>query len=335
MLTLDGCMGEGGGQVLRSSLSLSARTGQAFRIDNIRAGRRKPGLLRQHLTCVRAVAEVCGAEVEGASLGSTRLVFRPGPIRAGTYHFAIGSAGSAHLVLQTLLPVLWAADGESEVVVEGGTHNDWAPPFPFLDRAFAPAVSSMGAVLDLALEAHGFYPAGGGRVRALVAPSRFQPLEWVERGAIAQVRPEAVVSGIPTRIAVDEIRVMASALNVPVSRPRTVEDPMGPGNLCWLDVEFETGSAVFCGFGKKGVSSHRVAKQAVKAFKQWRAVDVPVDEFLADQLLLPLSFAGSGTFRTTEPSLHTRTNAEVIQAFTGQQFRFEDEGTGAFRVTLG
>ena len=170
LLQIDGGQGEGGGQILRTSLSLSMVTGQPFMIDNIRAGRQRPGLLRQHLTAVEAAAAVSGAEVDGAELGSTRLTFRPGPVRAGEYRFAVGTAGSATLVFQTVLPALMLAGGASQLVLEGGTHNPAAPPFDYLERVFLPLLERMGPRVRVALERYGFYPAGGGKFMAEIAP---------------------------------------------------------------------------------------------------------------------------------------------------------------------
>ncbi len=140
LIRIDGSFGEGGGQILRTALSLSLVTGRPIQIDNIRAGRERPGLLRQHLTAVLAAAEIGQAQVEGAVLGSTSIGFVPGPVKAGEYRFAVGSAGSGTLVFQTVLPALMLATGPSRLVIEGGTHNDAAPPFPFLERAFLPLV---------------------------------------------------------------------------------------------------------------------------------------------------------------------------------------------------
>src|SRR5215475_2833206 len=165
MLTIDGSVGEGGGQILRSALSLSLVTGTPFRIDNIRGNRRKPGLLRQHLTAVEAAARVGGAEGEGAVIGGRTLVFRPGSVRPGHYALSVGTAGSATLVLQTILPALVIASSPSELRIEGGTHNPLAPPFEFLAEVFLPLLERTGARVRIALERHGFYPAGGGTLR--------------------------------------------------------------------------------------------------------------------------------------------------------------------------
>src|SRR5688572_16449750 len=183
LITIDGSMGEGGGQVLRTSLALSLVTGKPFRIEKIRAGREKPGLLRQHLTAVNAAAAVGGAHVEGAALGSRELDFRPGPAKPGEYRFAVGTAGSATLVLQAVLPALLTARGASTLVLEGGTHNPFAPPFDFLDKAFLPLLRRMGARVEVALERPGFYPAGGGRFQVRVEPvERLERLDLPSRG---------------------------------------------------------------------------------------------------------------------------------------------------------
>src|SRR5258706_8068507 len=184
MIRIAGSFGEGGGQILRTSLSLSLATGKAFRIEKIRAGRERPGLLRQHLTAVLAAAEVGGAEVEGAALGSTSLSFSPGKVRGGEYRFSVGTAGSGTLVFQTVLPALMLAGEPSRIVIEGGTHNSAAPPFDFLARTFVPLLERMGPKVHLQFERYGFYPAGGGRFCAEVHPVKvLNGIEIGERGA--------------------------------------------------------------------------------------------------------------------------------------------------------
>lgn len=188
MIKMDGSQGEGGGQILRSALSLSLCTGQAFRIENIRARRKKPGLLHQHLTAVLAARAVGGAEVVGAELGSQTLEFRPGKVRPGRHRFAVGTAGSATLVFQTILPPLMTADGPSFIELEGGTHNPLAPPFDFLTGSFLPLIERMGAAVQGRLERPGFYPAGGGRFEASIEPAgSLGRLELMERGPIVSL----------------------------------------------------------------------------------------------------------------------------------------------------
>src|SRR5262245_55571056 len=185
MITIDGSFGEGGGQILRTSLALSLVTGKPFRIENIRAGRKNPGLLRQHLTAVNAAASIGQAEITGASIGSTLLTIAPSKITHGNYHFAVGTAGSSTLVLQTVLPALLIADGPTRLTIEGGTHNPFAPPFDFLARAFLPLLTRMGVNVNANLDRYGFYPAGGGRIEITISPTgKLLPLVLESRGEI-------------------------------------------------------------------------------------------------------------------------------------------------------
>ena len=335
-IEIDGSMGEGGGQVLRTSLALSAITGQPFRIAKIRAGRDRPGLLRQHLTGVRAVAEVCGATVEGDALGSTSLGFRPGTVRPGDYRFAVGTAGSAGLVLQTVLPALWSASAPSTIELSGGTHNPASPPGQFLERAFLPLVCRMGPTVTLTLERWGFYPAGGGRYRVTVAPAPLRPLVLEQRGDIERVELVAAVANLSRKIGHRELATLRERLELEDPRAGRVDEVEsdGPGNAVYAEVRCAHVTEVFTAFGRKGVAAEAVAGEAADELLGWRALDVPVGEHLADQLLLPMALAGGGSFRTVPPSLHTRTNAEVIGRFLEVGFRFEEDG-GAWRVSLG
>jgi RNA 3'-terminal phosphate cyclase (ATP) len=197
-IVLDGSSGEGGGQILRSSLALSMATGQPFRIHRIRAGRKKPGLARQHLTCVKAAARVCSAQVEGAELGSTVLSFRPGPIIPGRYSFSVGSAGSSTLVFQTLMPALITTGQAFELTLEGGTHNPAAPPLDFLDRVYLAALRRMGVETTILVERRGFFPAGGGKWTIAVSPSGpLKPLHLPERGRMLGQTAKVLWNRIP------------------------------------------------------------------------------------------------------------------------------------------
>lgn len=240
MITLDGAQGEGGGQILRSALSLSMITGQPFTITGIRAGRAKPGLLRQHLTAVKAATEICGATVEGAELGSQHLVFRPGAVRGGDYRFAIGSAGSCTLVLQTVLPALWFADGPSRVEVSGGTDNPSAPPADFIRRVLEPLLAKMGIHQQTTLLRHGFYPAGGGVVATEVSPvASFNTLQLGERGNIVRMRGEVLLAGVPRHVAEREIATLAASFSLHEQAVHNLPRDQGPGNTVSLEVESE------------------------------------------------------------------------------------------------
>ncbi|HTP65296.1 MAG TPA: RNA 3'-terminal phosphate cyclase [Geobacteraceae bacterium] len=317
MLVIDGSRGEGGGQILRTSLALSLVTGRPFRIEKIRAGRKKPGLMRQHLTAVEAAATVGRAELEEAAIGSQCLIFAPEAVKAGKYRFAMGTAGSCTLVLQTILPALMTADGPSEVVLEGGTHNPHAPPFDFLARAFLPLIGRMGPKLSAHLERPGFYPAGGGKFTVAVEPAAFlHRLDLSERGLVLNRAARAVLARLPRHIGERELAVVRARLgwNEACCRVEEVTSP-GPGNIICLEIESEHCTEVFTGFGERGVSAEKVAEEAVRQVEEYLAADVPVGPHLADQLLLPMALAGGGSFRTMAPTAHLTTNAEVIRKF--------------------
>lgn len=337
MIHIDGSEGEGGGQVLRTSLALAILTKQPVKLTKIRAGREKPGLLRQHLTGVNAAAAVSGAEVDGAALGARELVFRPGPgIVAGSHRFAIGSAGSVNLVLQTILWPLAAADAPSTVSLEGGTHNPLSPPTPFLARTFAPLVAKMGVGLELGLRRWGFYPAGGGQLDVAITPGALSPLVLPDEVEVQAIRVfAAVAGGLPASIALREIDAASRLLGIePDLHGVVYADSPGPGNVVWVEVDTAAGTMVFTGFGEKHLRAEKVAEGCAGAAKRWIAARVPVDEHLADQLLIPMALARGGRFRTTEPSLHTTTNAKIIQRFLDVPIAIRRDGA-AWEVVVG
>jgi RNA 3'-terminal phosphate cyclase (ATP) len=332
MLDIDGSQGEGGGQILRSALSLAICTQQAFRIANIRANREKPGLMRQHLTAVKAAAEICDASLEGAELGSRALTFRPGPLRAGSYSFAIGTAGSCTLVLQTVLPALLTASAESRVRVTGGTHNRASPPFDFLQRAFLPLLARMGAQVELTLASYGFYPRGGGEIRMRVAPApALGALDLTTRGAAVRSYAEAYVAGLPVHIAQRELEVIGKQLRLPFEHLhlRGLPSDVGPGNAVTVTLEHENVTEVFTGFGEKGLRAEEVALAVSHEAAAYQAATAPVSEHLADQLLLPLVLGRGGTFQTTKATPHLYSNALIVERFTTRRVRIEPNSGGA------
>lgn len=317
MIEIDGSSGEGGGQVLRSALSLSLVTGKPCRVFNIRAGRKNPGLQRQHLACVKAAATISDGRVTGDELNSRDLVFEPGSVRAGNFQFQTGGAGSATLVLQTVLPSLATAPGPSNLVLEGGTHNPMAPPFEYLDRCFLPVVKRMGPVVKLKLDRHGFYPAGGGKIRATISPAtKWNPIELVTRGPISHCRARVLMSKLPSHIAEREIKVVKRRLALDhrsVSQEQV--SAHGHGNVVLVDMTFPEVTEIATSFGELGVRAEIVAERAAKDAQRYLDAECPVGEHLADQLLLPFALAGSGRFHTMEPTSHTTTNIEVIREF--------------------
>ncbi len=318
MIVIDGSQGEGGGQILRSALALSLVTGEPFRIEKIRAGRKKSGLMRQHLTAVHAATVIGQARVEGAVIGSQELCFAPAGVKAGSYHFSVGTAGSCTLVLQTVLPALLTAASPSELVLEGGTHNPHAPPFDFVARAYLPLINRMGPKVVATLQRPGFYPAGGGKCSFAIEPApRLARLDLPERGTICKRSARAVVAKLPRQIAERELQVVRDQLSWEEAA-LSIEDAgssLGPGNILSLEIESDHVTELFTGFGERGVSAEKVAGKTVMELKEYLVANVPVGPYLADQLLLPMALAGGGTFRTLAPTLHLTTNSEVLQQF--------------------
>ncbi len=338
MITIDGSLGEGGGQILRSSLALSLVTGQPFRMDKIRAGRRNPGLLRQHLTALKAATEIGQAEVTGDVIGSQQLTFTPGKIKPGDYAFAVGTAGSATLVLQTVLPALLVGEGETTTLtLEGGTHNPFAPPFDFLVKAFLPLINRMGADVMARIERYGFYPAGGGKFVVSIHPAaQLRPLELVERGAITAKAARALVAYLPFDIAERELSLIGRKLNLPgeALHGETIKTSPGPGNAVSVELTSQHVTEVFTGFGERGVSAKAVANSVVKEAREYLAAEVVAGEYLADQLLLPFALAGGGAFTTLPLSKHSTTNIEVIQKFLEVKFEVTTLSNRAVQIGL-
>jgi RNA 3'-terminal phosphate cyclase (ATP) len=326
MIVVDGSAGEGGGQVLRTALTLSTLTGRGVEVRNVRSGRPNPGLRPQHLAAVRAAAAICGAEVEGAELDSATLRFHPGKsILPGTYTFDVakiagrGSAGAVGLVLQTVLLPLALAGGDSELVLRGGTHVPWAPSVDYLERVFLPAMAQMGVTAQIELVAWGFYPAGGGEARVMIRGGTLKALRIIERGEMQRVTVRGVASNLPSHIAqrmVNRARnVLAEegfALRVEPLRVRST----GPGAAAFLFAEYERVTAGFVAFGRKGLPSEHVADAVCSDMLAYHRTGAPVDPYLADQLLLPMALApGTSEVVTSMVTDHLLTNIAVVRAF--------------------
>lgn len=318
MRVIDGTLGEGGGQILRTALALSLVTGIPFRMEQIRGNRKNPGLRQQHVTAVNAATQVGRAEVQGNTLGSSSLTFTPQGVHPGHYHFAVGTAGSCTLVLQTILPALMTASEPSDIVLEGGTHNPFAPTFDFLAYAFLPILMRMGPTIAIRLDRPGFYPAGGGKVRVTVTPTAvLTPIDLLTRGAIVKCSAIALLANLPRHIGERELKVVHQTLAWP-SHDLVLEEVKhirGPGNALTLIVTSEHITEVFTGFGERGLPAERVASRVVTEVQEYLEADVPVGWHLADQLLIPFALAGGGTFRTLHLTQHTLTNLDVIKQF--------------------
>jgi RNA 3'-terminal phosphate cyclase (ATP) len=329
LIDIDGSHGEGGGQILRTSLALAMITGRTLRMRRIRAGRAKPGLRRQHLACVEAAAQLCHAEVRGATLGSQELELVPHAITGGELIIDIGTAGSTTLVVQTILVPAIVAGHPLRAVIHGGTHNPLAPPFDFLDRVYLPHLRAMGAELSLTLDRHGFASGGndasardpsskrhGQLTLEVGAGSALRPIELLDAGPVIARRATAILARLPTHVAEREHAIVQQRLGFSAAdcEIREVRDG-GPANVLLLEIERACGRELVSGFGEKGVRAELVAQRACDDLASFLAAGVPVGEHLADQLLLPLALAGGGRFRAAPLSLHARTNIETIQRF--------------------
>lgn len=334
VVEIDGSQGEGGGQVLRSSVSLAALHSRPLHIVKIRAGRARPGLKRQHLTCLRAVAQICDGKLEGDEPNSAEIRFTPGSVKAGEYHFSVGTAGSALLVFQTVIWPLLFAKGNSRVVFEGGTHNPMAPPFDFIERCFLPILRRMGAGVSLTLAKRGFMPAGGGRfVAEIEGDCSLAPIDILERGALLERRATALVANLPGTIAIRELSEIRNLLQWRHEEclPRVDLDADCAGNVLLLEVAHEEVSELVSYIGERELTAETVAARAAQSLQEYLAVDAPVGEHLADQLIIPFALAGKGSFRATTLSQHAQTNIDTVSVFSDTRITQDKDAQG---VTL-
>jgi RNA 3'-terminal phosphate cyclase (ATP) len=332
MVHIDGSQGEGGGQVLRSALALSMATGKPFRISNIRAGRDKPGLKRQHLTCIRAAVSISAAEVTGDAVGSMEVSFVPSAVTPGAYHFPIGTAGSTTMVLQAVLPPLLRASYSSRITVEGGTYNKSAPPYDFFAKVLVPQLNKLGPTIAARMERAGFFPAGGGRLVVEVQPTGSpRPLELMERGNPTGHTATALLSRLPVDIAERELTVVRRRLNLREDQTRIheVREANGPGNALWVELAYEGITELFSSVGELGRSAEAVAREAADDARAYIATERPVGPYLADQLMVPLALLAGGQYATGPLTGHSTTNIQTIAAFGGEVIAGRD---GTIRV---
>jgi RNA 3'-terminal phosphate cyclase (ATP) len=320
-IEIDGSEGEGGGQMVRTALTLSAVTGRAFRIINIRANRPEPGLRSQHLQAVFAARDICSAAVEGAEKSSRALSFVPGKIAPGKHDVNIGTAGSTSLVLQTIALPLSMAEGESEVTITGGTHVEWAPTYDYLAEAWLPLMRRIGLDIDLELVAPGFYPKGGGQIRATIRPAAsLAPLVLTERGDLKSVRVLAAVNNLPVEIAERFVKRADSQLRSRrirhVKTAIKTSSAVGRGTYLRILADYENIPACFTGLGRIGKQAESIADETVEEFIEFHRSGATVDAHMADQLLLPLALSkGDSAFTAPRISPHFQTNSAVIAKF--------------------
>lgn len=328
--------------MLRTALSLSCITGKAFRIVNIRQNRSKPGLMRQHLVAVQAAARVSAARVAGAELGSARLSFEPGPVTPGRYSFDIGTAGATSLVLQTVLPPLLLCREQSEILLTGGTHVPFSPSWNYLAHVFAPTVARLGLHVEFYLDACGFYPKGGGRVRCRIHPAaEVLPFDARRRGRLLRVTGVSAVGNLPRGIAERQARSARERLRSGVGSEVPVEIELaelaifGQGTFIFLDCQYEEAVAGFTALGARGKPAEAVGEEAADELLRHHATGMPVDPHLADQLVLYLAQArGASLFETSRITSHLETNLTVTARFLdmASQVKGVPDGPGSVLI---
>ncbi len=337
MVVIDGSYGEGGGQVLRMALALSAILGEPVRVENIRAGRPNPGLQAQHLTGVMAIARICQAELKGAELGSKELIFRPRrPPEPGSYFFDVtearkgGSAGATTLVLQTLLIPLALAKGTSRLTLKGGTHVSWSPPFHYVKEILFPTLARMNIRAEAEIKKWGWYPEGGGEIEVTIyGGSKIRGITIRERGKLKGIKGISAYSNLPDHVgqrqkerALELLRHNGFEASIEVVRAPSP----GRGSCLFLVAEFENVLAGFTSLGERGKPAERVAEEAVEEFLDYMGSGAALDRHLADQLILPAALAeGPTSFTTSSITGHLLTGIWVVEQFMGKKFAVEGE----------
>ncbi len=335
-IQIDGSQGEGGGQILRTALALSMITGQAFELINIRAGRKKPGLMRQHLVCVQASQHISQAYVEGAELHSQHLYFAPQHVQNGKYQFQIGSAGSTTLVLQTLLPALLLQNEASELTIFGGTHNPLAPTADFIEHCFLPALEKLGIKVEFKLNKAGFFPIGAGEIQIKIQPWQHRnKLNLLDRGTLQSTEAFAAVLNLSeeAQIAQRELATLNKRLKLDTQQQFHLNG-ISQGNTAYVKVAHQNHVQLFTTLGEMRKSAEQIANHLAEQVKRYIASQAVVDEYLADQLLLPLALGQGGEFTAQCISEHTRTQAVMIEKFIDCEIEFIELDKNLFQVIV-
>lgn len=340
MIEIDGSEGEGGGQILRSALALSILTGRPFKLTNIRANRDKPGLRPQHLLSVRAAGTICGAIYKGAAVGSSVLYFEPGEVKAGTYAFSIGTAGATALVLHTVyLPLALRGTEPSEVTISGGTHNEHAPCYHFLESTWNGYMRRLGLEIALEMPRPGFYPRGGGAIRAVIQPcNRVKGLNLTACPELTTAGGFSAVAGLPESVAVRQARRVATRLKakqIESHIPTEEWDAANPGTVAAVIFRQAPVPTLFFGLGEKGKPAESVADEAADEALWYRETGCPVDKHSADQVLLPLAFSpDASAYRTSAVDRHLTTNIDTIRKFVNRSIAVEGAEREPGTVTI-
>lgn len=331
LIEIDGSEGEGGGQVLRTALAMSILTGRPVKLTNIRANRSKPGLQPQHLMCVRAASTICCANYKGASVGSAVLYFEPRDVKPGQYTFDIRTAGSTGLVLHTLyLPLALRTTEPSEVRIVGGTHNDHAPCFHFLETTWAGYLRRMGIVVEVQMTRPGFYPRGGGEIRAIIHPcSRVNGLCMTNCPELTTAGGFSAFAGLPESVGKRQARRLTARLKSEGIESHILVEQWqaaNPGTVAAVIYRQAPVPALFFGLGARGKPAEAVADDAADEAIRFRNSGCPVDPHSADQLLLPLMFSPDASeYRTSEVTRHLTTNLATLQKFVDRGVTLDAE----------
>jgi RNA 3'-terminal phosphate cyclase (ATP) len=337
MIEIDGSYGEGGGQILRTALGLSCITGKAVTFFNIRKGRKKPGLMPQHTTCVNAIERISNAQVSGNEIGSTGLTFQPEKIRAGDYTFDIKTAGSSSLVFQTLLPPLLFADNASRITIKGGTHVPFSPPYHYISEVFIPMLKCIGIHAECSIRRYGFYPRGGGETSFSVFPvGHMRGIHLLSKGDLLSLRGYSGVSRLPLTMAGRQNKSLQLKLAPLSAEIQTLDVPStGEGTFVFLKGEYENACSGFSSLGKKGKPAESVGEEAATAFLDFHNSRQCLDPYLTDQIVVYLSLSRRHcSFTTSYITQHLLTNLWVIEKFLNVRCQIEGETGSAGKVTI-
>jgi RNA 3'-phosphate cyclase len=341
MIEIDGSYGEGGGQILRTALALSVLLNRPLTVHQIRGKRKNPGLARQHLTAVEALGKIAGARMDGGTLGSQTLRFIPNEILPGDYQFRIGTAGSITLLLQTILLPLSQSQRNSKLILEGGTHVPWSPPYHYLQEILFPVLALMDVSVKGHLEQWGWYPRGGGILRVEIQPRRgLNPLSLLNRGHLKKIRGLSAASNLPMHVVErqrdEALRRIEKVLKVETEISLLPEAPAtGQGSFLFLVAEFENVTAGFSGLGQRGKPAEEVAKETFLSLQNFMESEGCIDPYLADQLVPFMALAkGKSSFTTSQITEHLLTNLWVVQQFLDVKISREGEKGGWGKIEL-
>jgi RNA 3'-phosphate cyclase len=337
MIEIDGSFGEGGGQVLRTTIALSALLGKAVHVKNIRGKRPNPGLRAQHMTAIKAVAALSDAEIRGLQIGSTDLYFTPGKKMSGSFKFDVGTAGSISLVLQALMPAAAFSSGRTEFEITGGTDVRWSPTIDYVRFVMLPNLSKLGYLAELKLIQRGHYPKGGGKVSMMVQPCKgLKPLQLTERPEVKGVRGISHCVRLPVHVAqrqaaaAQEVLNKINELDVSITLetyPLATDPHIAPGSGIALYTDNEPGRVLGAdSVGERGRPAEEVGRQAATQLTAEINSGAPVDRHMSDILIPYLAVAdGNSDFRTSVITMHTITNARIAELVSGAKITVHGE----------